>query len=374
MANKNWMRRYIMKCGKMGQKGFQIGNINNATETALHVCFSIEKSDAENPNDAKVQIWNLSDKNLKILESKDCIVELRAGYGDTMALVLVGSITSVITTMENADRLTEMTVVDGYVGLRDTVVSISLNGKVNSKDVYQTIANEMGMSIVFAKDLTFKSMPNGFSYVGKAKNALQKIAQYCGHKWSIQNQVLQITLPGRAISSSGYLLSKETGLISIPKRITIENGESESTQTGWEVEYLLNGAIGVNDVVRMESSVARGYFRVHKVTIDGDNLEGDWICTAQLIEIEADAELDIKVSKATESISSSHISVGDKVKVTRTFTENGKKKGYQYNGGTFVCWHDAYDVIQIKDERVVIGIGDRVTAAIHLNDIAKIKE
>lgn len=27
------------------------------------------------------------------------------------------------------------------------------------------------------------------------------------------------------------------------------------------------------------------YFRVYKLTIDGDNLEGDWICTAQLLEV-----------------------------------------------------------------------------------------
>ena len=53
--------------------------------------------------------------------------------------------------------------------------------------------------------------------------------------------------------------------------------------------------------------------------------------------------------------------------------ENGKKKGYQYNGGTFVCWHDTYDVIQRKEERVIIGIGERVTAAVHVNDIIKVK-
>ena len=300
MGNKNFMRRYIMKCGPEGQNGFQIGNISSASETALHVCFSIEKADGENPNDAKVQIWNLADKNLKILESKDCIVELRAGYGNSMALILVGSITSAITTMDNADRMTELTVVDGFIQLRDTTITVSLNGKVNCKSLYDTVAKEMGMSIVYADDLSFKTMPNGFSFVGKAKNALQKIAEYCGHEWTIQNQVLQITLPGRAIAQGGYLLSYETGLVGVPRRITI--GSDASAQTGWEVEYLLNGAIGINDTVRLESSVAKGYYRVHKVTIDGDNLEGDWLCTAQLVEIATNSELDVKVSASYSDI------------------------------------------------------------------------
>ena len=40
----------------------------------------------------------------------------------------------------------------------------------------------------------------------------------------------------------------------------------------------------MNDYVRLESEEVRGYFRVYKLNIDGDNLEGDWICTAQLLE------------------------------------------------------------------------------------------
>lgn len=372
MGNENFMRRYTMKCGKMGSKGFQIGNINDARETALHVSFSIEKSNAESPNDAKVQVWNLSDQNLKILDTTDCIVELKAGYGDNMVLVLVGNITSVITTKENADRMTEMTVVDGRVELRDTAISVSLNGKVNAKDVYQRIANAMGVSIVFAKDLSFNILPNGFSYVGKAKNALQKIAGCCGHKWTIQNQVLQITWPGRPVSTRGYLLSSDTGLISVPKRITI--GSGTEAKIGWEVEYFLNGAIGINDVVQLKSSTANGYFLVYKVTMDGDNLEGDWICTAQVLEIKAQTKLDKKAddtkSKPAEA-SGGDVKKGDKVKVTRTFKQGSKTKGYQYAGGTFVCWYDVYDVIQVKGDRVVIGIGSTVTAAVNIKDLAK---
>ena len=295
MVNENWMRTYVMRCGKMKKKGFEIGNIDSPTQDCLHVSFSVEKSSAESPNNAKVQIWNLSPKNLSILESKDCIVELKAGYGNNRSLILVGNVSSAITTLDGADRFTELEVVDGLVELRDTNISVSLNGKVNCKAVYNKIAAAMGISVRFASDLSFKTLPNGFSYVGKAKGALQKMAKFCGHKWSIQNQVLQITRPGRPITTKGYLLSPDTGLINIPKRITI--GSGDEAKTGWEVEYLLNGAIGVNDIVNLKSSVASGYFLVHKVTIDGDNMEGDWICTAQLMKILANSKLDKKSSK-----------------------------------------------------------------------------
>ena len=109
MGNANFMRRYILKCGKEGKKGFSIGHIKSANDIALHVSFSVEKSNSESPNSAKIQIWNLSDKNIKILETKGCIAELRAGYDDNMATVIVGNVASVTTSIDNADRMTEIT-------------------------------------------------------------------------------------------------------------------------------------------------------------------------------------------------------------------------------------------------------------------------
>lgn len=377
MANENFLRTYTLKAGKMGANGFQIGNIHNSVEDCLHISFSIEKSSSETPNDAKVQIWNLSPKNLKILDQKDCAIELKAGYDGNNALVLVGTVSSAITTRDNADRLTELSVVDGMVELRDTTVSVSMNGSVGSKDVYKMIASKMGMSIVFASDLTFCNMPNGFSFAGKGKNALQKMAKANDHTWTIQNKVIQITWPGRAVNTKGYLLNSNTGLINTPKRITINTGtDSETAVTGWEVEYLLNGAIGINDIVRVESSTANGYYLVHKVTLDGDNMEGDWTCTAQLLEIKADSKKDKKSASTKKKAASGNtkatsIKKGDKVKVIRTVKQGTKTKGYQYSGGMFTCWYSVYDVIQVKGDRVVIGIGSTVTAAVKMADLAK---
>lgn len=302
MVTKNFRRTYTIRCGKMGKNGFEIGNIHNEKEITLHVSFSIEKSKTESPNTAKVQIWNLSQKNLKILDSKDCILELKAGYDNHNMLIVVGNIANAITSPDNADSLTEIEVVDGMAALRDTNLSVSLNGSVNSFEVYKMIAGKMGLPIVFAKDLVYKTIPNGFSFVGKGRNALKKIAKVCGHSWTIQNQVIQITWPGRSVSTRGYLLNSSTGLLNRPKRITIGTAsDGNKTMTGWEVEYLLNGAIGVNDIVELDSKEAKGYFLVHKVTIDGDNMEGDWMCTAQLLKIKAQTKLDKKAITAKKS-------------------------------------------------------------------------
>lgn len=286
MSGDNWKRQYTMKIGPKNSSGFEIGNIGEQKADVLHVSFNIEKGDTESANTGKIQIWNLSDANLKILEAKDCIVELRAGYGNTKNLITVGTITAVTTTMENADRMTELEVVDGRVETRDTYISISYNGITNSKTIYDYVADAMGMAVVYGDDIAFKDIPNGYSYVGKAEAVLHKISALCGHSWSIQNGVLIITTKNKPLSSRGYLLSSETGLINVPKRITIgSETNNDKAQVGYEVDYFLNGAIGVNDAVELRSKTASGYFRVYKVTIDGDNMDGDWICTAQLLEV-----------------------------------------------------------------------------------------
>ena len=285
-SDKNFLRTYTLKCGPGGKKGFEIGNLKSAKDIALHVSFSIEKSDTEAPNTAKVQIWNLSDKNVKLLDTKDCVLELKAGYNMNMAPILIGDVTNVVTQPSNADRMTEIEVVDGRVALRDARINVSLNGAVNSKKVYQHVAGKMGCSVVFASGLDFKTYPNGFCYVGKAKNLLKKLVKTNRHAWSIQDGVLQITKKGTPVSTRGYLLSAETGLISIPKRITLANStDTQKAQNGWEVEFFLNGAIGINDTVKLKSETVSGYFLVKKLTIDGDNYEGDWVCTAQLLKL-----------------------------------------------------------------------------------------
>lgn len=284
---RNFLRSYSIVCGSKGASGFEIGN--NQSDDVLHISFSVEKSNTETPNNGKVQIWNLSPSSLNVLDGKDCILELKAGYGNNRSIILVGNVVSAITTLDNADRMTEIEVVDGKVELSDTFITMSKNGIVNTKSLYQEIADTMGISIIFAEYLQFPDFPNGFSYIGSAKNALHKITAACGHSFSIQNGVLQITMPGKQIQSSVYLLSSESGLIGIPKKISLESkdeNDKDKKQTGYEIEYLLNGAIGINDIIRIESKALTGEFLVSKVTFDGDNLEGAWKCTAQVIAIQ----------------------------------------------------------------------------------------
>jgi len=54
------------------------------------------------------------------------------------------------------------------------------------------------------------------------------------------------------------------------------------------------------------------------------------------------------------------IKVGSKVKV---------KKAVTYDGKSFITYHNIYDVIEVNGDRIVIGIGKTITAAVHKNNL-----
>lgn len=68
-------------------------------------------------------------------------------------------------------------------------------------------------------------------------------------------------------------------------------------------------------------------------------------------------------NSSSSTITTSTIKKGDKVKVINAIT---------YTGSPFRLFYKEYDVIEVNNDRVVIGIGKTVTAAINIKNIKKI--
>lgn len=277
---KNFDRQYRLSAGKAGAEGFEIG----ADARPLHISFSVEKADTDSANTAKVSIWNLNKAHIAELNKDDCVVVLRAGYGTVMPLIFTGVVTFAKTKADGSDEVTEVELVDNRVELRDTYVSVSYSGNVNCKTLIEDTAAQMGVTVSFSYNAKFADIPNGYSYVGPARNVLTKACDTSGLVWSINNGVLQIKKPGDTMSREVYELSAQTGLIGTPERVQI-SGDDGSYSYGWDVEYLMNAAINIDDYVYLNSKYVRGYFRVYSVVIEGDNMEGSWTCTARLLEV-----------------------------------------------------------------------------------------
>jgi hypothetical protein len=62
------------------------------------------------------------------------------------------------------------------------------------------------------------------------------------------------------------------------------DGSGAKSRPGYEVIYFLNGAVGIGDYVKLECEAVTGFFRVFSIEMNGDNIAGDWTCTAVLLE------------------------------------------------------------------------------------------
>ena len=292
-------RQVRVAIGEGGGAGFEIGAAA-ASGIPLHIKFSFEKADVESPNTGKVTIWNLNKEHVAALEKQDCMVIVRAGYGSNLPQAFSGTVTHASTTREAADQMTEIEVADSMVELRDTNLSISYAEGTATDVIYSEIAARMGLPFSNSENALANPtvLSNGFSYVGSAKNLLKRLVRMDGASWTIQDGILQLTRPGEPISMNCYELNAGSGLIGTPKRVSLSAsggsgkgtdgaapGNMETAQLGWEVTYLMNLAIGVNSYVHVTSRMVTGYFRVQKVSIEGDNYEGDFLCKATILEV-----------------------------------------------------------------------------------------
>lgn len=290
MGERFFDRQVRLVIGDFGGTGEEIG----AGVPPIHIKFSAEKADTETSNNAKVTVWNLSQQHLAKLDEKDCAVVLKAGYGDHLPVIFTGAATKAVSTHEGADTRTEIEVVDSRVEIRDTYISMSFNGPVDTAQIYANIAAEMGCSIRFSPSVEYKTLSNGFSFVGRARDALKRVTRMDGLKWSMQDGVLQVWKGSEPISDVVYEVSASAGMVGSPKRVTSSGTSSDKKETytesgtadiGWEVSFLLNSAISVNDYVHLESREVSGFFRVQKLSLEGDNTEGVFQCTATLVEV-----------------------------------------------------------------------------------------
>lgn len=371
-SHKNFNRQYRLIAGQGGKTGFELGEVSAAYPVPLHITFSLQKSDLETQNTGKIEIWNLNKAHLAELEKPGCIVGLRAGYGNNMALIFSGFVSYVSTTMDGADRKTSIEVLDSLTAARDTYISLSYNGTVNWRTIFNDVAAKMGVAVVYSYNAQFTNVSNGYSYMGLAKNVLTKGCNCCGLSWSIQNGVLQIKKSGDAISKQGYLISAETGMIKMPERVVITDEKiSDSNIIGYDVTYFLNGAINIDDYVKLESEVVSGYFYVYSLEINGDNLKGDWTCKARLLELTNNAKSSSSAASDTETSESdttpesggTTYNVGDKVRVVKG------AKTYTGGGLASFVYTTVYDVLQVDGDRVVIGLDGVVTAAVNAKDL-----
>lgn len=286
--------------GAEGEKGVEL--------SGLRISFSIQKGAVKSPNKCSVKVWNLSTSNREITKVIGNICILKAGYADDKGSITIfaGTIMRSVTTRENADFVTEIELLDGGLEFRDAKVSVSFAAGATATQVIKQLTASFGLPVrPLPDDVADRQYTAGFAFVGRVRDGLDKVCNYMGLEWSIQNREIQIVKKGGHLKQKAIVLSSDTGMIGSPAlesktmtekaaskqgitksqsgvRITTRRDKEGKEQkklevTGYKVKSLLQPTIEPGGYVQIKSRDIDGqFFRVEEVIHSGDTHGQEW--------------------------------------------------------------------------------------------------
>lgn len=266
-----------------------IPKIGNAFQIKdLHISFTIEKTIAQSANKGVIRIWNLSEASRSNIKAKDKII-VRAGYADEgTANLFFGDIQIVTDTKESVERITEIEAYDGQYAIQNSDISCSFGAGTAVQTVFEVIREAIGLPLVNQGIVLSGSYAGGYSFVGKAKDALTEVLKYAGYNWSIQNEQIVIYSKDIALQKTGLNISPNTGLIGSPQVINntdTDQTKDENVLKRWGVKSLLFPQLVPGAIVQISSLEINGFFKIDTVTYEADNMEGDFISDMEIVEI-----------------------------------------------------------------------------------------
>lgn len=260
---------------------------NNIIIKNLHISFNVEKTITEAVNKGIVRIWNLSENTRSFIKAGDKII-IRAGYEDEGTTNLFfGDIQIVTDSKDSVNRITEIEAYDGQFTLNNKNISISFSAGTPVQSVFSYIINEMELPLSNSAIILLGQYSGGYSFVGKAKDALTQVLAYVGKTWSVQNEQIMIHTGTEPVQRTGLNISPNTGMIGSPESINNkdEKGEEENIQKRWNVKSLLFPQLTPGSLIQITSIIVNGFFTIETVNYEGDNYESDFISEMEVVEI-----------------------------------------------------------------------------------------
>ncbi|WP_347253235.1 phage protein [Leminorella grimontii] len=290
----------------------------------LRFSFEITKDNDKTTNKLALKIYNMNNQTRNLVERVNNNVILKAGYEDDIGPVTIftGTVVSAWTVREGNDTITELSVRDGALPLRQTKLSLSYSPGTSALDILHDVAESFGLPVkAMPENIVDKPYQRGFSFCGRAETAMRDICQYLGLTWSIQNHEIQILSKDNPIGDELVVLTPENGLVGIPTRIVdstrnksqgessppsqliLSESQSDKTQyqiEGYRVKSLLQPRLYPGCYVGLESDMLlldpsadkdrterpRAFFRAEVVTHSGDTFQGDWVTECELKSIQ----------------------------------------------------------------------------------------
>jgi hypothetical protein len=237
--------------------------------------FSVKWWASKKPNEAKVRIYNLSESTINSLERPGLVLQVNAGF-DVAGQLFRGSISKdgVATTNSGPDWITEISAADGRRAYRDAIFSRSYPAGYPVQVILNDIAAAMNKPLTIATtippavrtQLNSTAIPTGWTFLEKARDALDRILGPFGLTWGIISGTLYIFDPFQPLPGNAPLITPEGGLHGSPKR----------TKKGIKFTADLDPRIQAGRAVAVKARMVSGTYIAQEGSHEGDTWGTVW--------------------------------------------------------------------------------------------------
>lgn len=254
---------------------------------ALQVTFDISKSmnNKKKTNSASIELYNLTDDQLKILDTDYPAAVFSAGYADTGGpkRLFAGQVNNVTTRKSGTDRVTQIQMGSGYTELNHEVLSQVVPAGKNVEAAIEELRKAIGADRgVYNGTNLNNQIIYGYPLSGTPKEMLDELSEKYNLNWQLDGDVLYVNNNDRANTENfnqAYIISEYTGMVDIPYRATLNKGRSKKDKVkkpGVQFKILLNPAITAGDIIRLEDTLITGWYKVEDIRHTGSWRGSPW--------------------------------------------------------------------------------------------------
>lgn len=251
----------------------------------LRVSFEITKTLKQDPNVAKIKIYNLSEKTRSEFQTLPAHLTLEAGHGSELKALYKGDITSGISKPEPPEWVTDILAGTGANAVRHARIGRSFKAGISVADMVKAGAKAMGLkrpqNITDAKTL-LGTIKNGVTMSGPAMRELQKTLAPKGYNVSIQDDQLVALRDGDTRQVTAIVVSQATGMIGSPE---LGTPEAKGKAPILKVRMMIAPDLTPGGVIELEAARISGSFKVLQVKHTGDTHTNPWYSDIEAIAL-----------------------------------------------------------------------------------------
>ena len=261
----------------------------------LFIKFHIVKSTKSETNKGRIEIYNLNESSRNFIDKRKPVlvrkvVRLDVGYQGEYQQLFLGDIKQTNSEKRGPDWVTIIEAEDGDEMLHRTNFARNFEAGTSEGTIVQSVLEEVGaLSDILVEELTGagEDINQSVTLDGSMYNLMDQYIANMEKEWSVQDGVIQITIPGNVIAAPTVDLSEKTGLIGSPIK----------TDKGIKLKALIQAGFqpgrGINVTSRLMPN--GGFYRIEQVVFNGETRGKQWVATIEAAKTDPDPVVGVPV-------------------------------------------------------------------------------